>query len=114
MHSCHLRHHLVVNVQAAGSIDDQDIGMGPARIVQRARNDGHRFLAGIAVAVQRADFGCQCLELQNRRRPVHVNADEHYLCPLFLTKTQRQFGSRRCLAGTLQSCKENYDRGLRP
>ena len=105
MHRGDLLHHAAVDVQPACGVDDKDLGMGSARLLQRAPDDGDRGFAGIAVAVHCTDLARQCLQLQDCGGTMHVDADEHDAFLFLLHDPLGELRRGRRLTGTLQAGK---------
>ncbi len=61
-----------------------------------------------------ADLRGQSLQLQDRRRPVHVGADHQHFFVLLLDQPAREFAGGRGLAGALQAGEHDDDGPLRP
>ncbi len=107
-----LGHHCTIDVKPACRVYDEHVGVSTTRLVQGAAHDRCWFLVRIAAAEQRADLAGQRLELQDRRRPMDVDADQHHFLVVRLDETLGQFRGRRRLAGPLQTGHQQYDRRL--
>ena len=99
-------HQRVVNVQATGGIDDEDVHLLPLGGIQRTRGDVSRFFAGFRGDEDGADLFGQGFQLLYRRRAVHVGGNEADFF-LVVNKFFREFGAGGGFAGALQACQED-------
>ena len=77
MHGNDFLHHVLVNVQTARCIDDNNVSVGSTRLVERARHYSYRSFARVTLTVQCTNFAGEGLQLKNGRRPVHIDANQH-------------------------------------
>ena len=70
-------HHLLINGQTSGGIDQQHVDKFFLRLPQRCIDDGKRGLAGVGPEKLDVYFTRQRLKLLNRSRPVDICADQH-------------------------------------
>ena len=85
-------HQRVVDVQAAGGIDDEDVKVLAFGKVVGARGDVRRFFAGIGRNEGRADLSGQRFQLFYCCRTVHVSGNERDFF-LFVDEFAREFGT---------------------
>jgi hypothetical protein len=97
----YFRHHFLVDVQAAGRVDDQHVGMVSSALVQCAFHDRFRTLRAGALTMQGAHLCRQCLQLQYGGRTMHIDAHEHDALPVGFDQLSCELGRSRRLAGTL-------------
>ena len=112
VHLSDLIHHVVVDVQATRRVDDQYVDVRSTRLFESALCDGRRHLCGVARTEPCADFAGQSLQLQDRSRPMHVDADQHDRLRLLFDEPTRQLGCRRRFARALQAGQHDHDRRL--
>ena len=108
-----LGHHLGVDMQSAGRIEQQDVVRLERGLGQGAPGDRDRRFARIGHRKPRSHLCRQRLQLQNSRRPIHVGADHQNLLVLFFDQPPRKFAGRGGLTGALQSRQHHHDRSLR-
>ena len=104
-------HQRVVDVQAAGGIDDEDVKVLAFGKVVGARGDVRRFFAGIGRNEGRADLSGQRFQLFYRCRTVHVSGNERDFF-LFVDEFAREFGTRCSFPRALQTRHEDDRRRL--
>jgi hypothetical protein len=109
-----LRHHLGVDAQPAGGVDDDDVAGGPPGVLDRVA--GHRDRVADAVAGLRRvhlDAGplAEHLELVDRVRPLQVGRDQHGLMSLGL-QPPGQLAGQGGLAGALEPGEHDHRRRL--
>ena len=94
-------HHLVIDVQAARRVDDDDIAQVVDGILHAFLRDGDRVLPVAAIDAH-PHLIAECLELIGGSRAVHVARDEQGRV-LFLLQTIRELGCGSRLARALQA-----------
>ena len=105
-----LLHQLLVDVQAAGGVDDDDVVARLAGRVEPVLDDLDRILRVAAVDGD-LDLAAELLELVDRGRPLQVGRDQRRLLPV-LAQQQRELGGRRRLAGALEAGEQDHGRRL--
>ena len=107
-----LRHHLLVDAEAARGVDDHDVVQRPARLVERLPRHGD----GIADAAARfrsvhrdARLPPDHLQLVHGVRPLQVGGHEQRRVALLL-EPQRELAGQRGLTGTLQARQHDHGR----
>ena len=108
-----LSHHLVVNSQSAGSINNQYIDKFLLGTIYSGVNNGDRLLIDITGEELGAHFSGQGLELLNSGRTINIRRDHHDLFLFSLAQEARQFGNRSGFTCTLQTGHQNNCRRLR-
>src|SRR5262249_23778965 len=78
-HRRHLEHQLLVDVEPAGGVEDDDVVAFEAALLERAPGDRHRLLAGDDGQRVDADLAAEHGELLLRRRALHVERGEQHL-----------------------------------
>ena len=99
-------------MQAPSGIDDEHIGMRTATLVQSPLHYRLGFFGAGTVTMHRTDFPGERLQLQNGRRPMDVDADQH---DAFLVGFDQPLGKLRgsCrLARALQTDQKYHNRRL--
>ena len=107
-----LGHQLVVDVQPARRVDDDDVEPERAGFGERAPRARHRIeLAGRIVHARRRLLPDD-VQLLDRGRTLDVGRDEQRMASLLL-QPHRQLAGRRRLAGALQPEQQDHPRTLR-
>ena len=108
-----LVHHLGIDVQAAGRVDDQHVVQRASGLGEGPGRDRHRRLAGIRGNERRTDLLGQPLKLLDRGRPVDVGRDQPDALLVGLHQQAGELRGGRRLAGALQAGEQDDDRRLR-
>ncbi len=103
-------HHLLINGQTSGGIDQQHVDKFFLRLPQRCIDDGKRGLAGVGPEKLDIYFTRQRLKLLNRSRPVDICADQHDPFLRFGLEQPGEFGCRSGLTGALQTRHQHHRR----
>ena len=106
-----LGHQLVVDVQPAGRVDDDDVEAEVGRFGDRALRARHRIELARRIVHPHARFLRDDVQLLNRRRPLDVGRDEQRM-PALLRQPLRQLPGRRRLARALQAEQQDDARPL--
>jgi len=85
-------HQRVVDVQASGGINDEDVKILALGVVESARGDVRRFFAGVRRNKGRADLFGKGFELFDGRRAIDVGGDQRHFF-LFVDEFAREFGT---------------------
>ncbi len=107
-----LLHHVGVDVQAPGGIDDQHIHVLPAGRIECRLGNGERILVGLAGKEGHVHFAGQGAQLLDGRRAIHIATGDHdrFLAPLLEPACQlRRTGG---LARALQAGHQHHRRWL--
>ena len=110
VHCLDLLHHVRIDVQTTGGIDDQHVHEAAFRFTQGGVDDIHGLLAEIGGEEGDAHLAGQGLQLLDRRRTVDVGTDHHDLLLLPLAQGLGQFGDTGGLTRALQTGHEDYCR----
>ena len=89
-----LLHQLLVDVKAAGGVDDQHVLAVALRLVQRPAGDVARVAVGALLVDRRADLLPELDELVDRGRPVDVAGCERHLLAVLGLEEARELGAR--------------------
>src|SRR5918999_875511 len=90
-----LTHHLVVDLQTAGSVDDHDAVSRPTRFVDTVARDAHDVLRVALRVYWDLELLAECLELVDGRRAIDVGGDEAHRASFVLEATGELGGSGR-------------------
>src|SRR5258708_4027562 len=101
-HRDHFEHQLLVGVEAAGSVENDDIVAFEPPDLERAPGDGDGPLAGDDRQARDAGLAAENGELLLRRRAVDVERGEQDLLLVAVLETQRQLRRARRLARALE------------
>ncbi len=107
-----LRHHLRVDAQPAGGVDDDHVVLGPPRLLQGAASDRDRVAHAIARGGREhrhAGALAEHLELLHRVGPLQVAGDEQRGVALLL-QPQRELAGERRLTGPLEAREHDHGR----
>ena len=107
-----LLHHLGVDAEPAGGVDDHDVVQLLPRVLDTPSRDSHR--VADAVARLRREHGhaglvADDLQLGHRVGPLQVGGDEQRLVALVL-EPERELAGQRRLAGALQAGEHDHRR----
>jgi hypothetical protein len=105
-----LAHHRVVDGEAPGGVDDDDIHVVLARPVERGCRDVERLLTCVGGEELGADLRGERLQLRDRRRPVDVAAHQEHLFFLLVAKDASELGGAGRLPGALQAREQDHRR----
>ena len=116
-----LGHHLLVDTQPPGGVDDHDVEVLGPRLREAGRGDGDR-ITGPAAAVIGVRRGARVrredrdtgplphdVQLVDRARPLQVAGDQQRGVAL-VAQPQRQLAGQRGLTGTLQTGQHHHGR----
>ncbi|MNO76272.1 hypothetical protein D3C76_673430 [compost metagenome] len=103
-----LAHHLFVDVQTTGGIDDDHVDEFQFCFFNSCGGDVDRFLAQVGREERHADVVGQGFQLLDRRRTVDVRRHDHDRLLLALFKEARQFASGGGFTRTLQTGHQNH------
>ena len=113
MYAFDFSHHVVIDMQAARRIDQYDVDVLPARMIDGCAGNLGRILVLAARVEFGADLGCEHLQLIDGRGAVHVTADQQRFFLLALLQQPGQLGDGCGLAGALEPGHQDHGRGLR-
>ena len=108
----YLTHHVFIDMESTGGIDDQHIHVATTGFFQGAVGDIHRVLiagGGEEVGLHLPRQGFQLLD---RRRAIHVGGHHHDLLLLPFLQEAGEFGHGSGLTGTLQAGHQDNGRRL--
>ena len=105
-----LGHQLLVDVQAAGSVEDDGVGAVGRALLDAVAHDLHRIRSSLPVDGH-LDLAAELLELVDRGGALQVGGDEPRRPP-FLAQQQRELCGRGRLARALEPREQ--DHGRRP
>ncbi|MNQ65492.1 hypothetical protein D3C85_799480 [compost metagenome] len=105
-----LAHHLGVDVQATGGVDDDDVDELQLGLADRRLGDIHRLLAGIGGEEGDADVSGQGFQLFDGRRAVDVRGNHQHRLLLALLEEARQLADCGGLARALQAGHQDHRR----
>ncbi len=105
----HLGHHFLIDMQAAGRVQQQHVVGLQRRLGQGALGDRDRCFARQRGREAGADLRRQGLQLQNGRGTVNVGADHQHFLVLFFDQPAREFSGAGGFAGALQSRQHDDD-----
>jgi hypothetical protein len=108
-----LGHQLLVDGQAPGGVDEEDVEVVMARVLERGARDRDRRVARARRNHSAPAWPRHRLELLDRRRPVDVGRDRQHLLLALLDQVLGELGGRRRLAGALQARHQDDRRRLR-
>ncbi len=118
MHLFDLGHHLVIDVQTTGGIDNQHIHEAVLRLTHRCFNNGYRLLLNRRREELDLHICRQGFELLDRRRTVNIGTDHHDLFLFALAQGLGQLAHTGGFTGTLQTRHQNHcrrtDRQVQP
>ncbi|MNZ53199.1 hypothetical protein D3C78_710700 [compost metagenome] len=103
-----LGHHLGVDVQTTGGVDDDHVDELQLGFTDRRFSDGHWLLADVGREEGNADIARQCLQLFDRRRTVDVSRHHHHRLLLALFQEARQLAGGGGLTRTLQTGHQDH------
>ena len=109
-HGGHLAHQILVDVQAAGGVDDDGVPSGLARLPEALARDLDGILASAGLEDRNADLPAEGDELLNRGGPRQVGGDDQRIAAARLQMERELRGGGR-LAGALETDEQN-DRGF--
>lgn len=112
MQILNLGHHLAVDVQTTGGIDDHHVIEFLARLIDGCGGDVDRLLAGIAREKVDADVARQGLQLLDRCWAINVSTDHQHLLLAALFEQLGQFANCGGLTGPLQTGHQDDRRRL--
>ena len=104
-----LLHHLGVDAEPAGGVDDDDVVQGPLGLLDRGPRDRDRVadaVAGLGREDRYADALAVDLELVDRVGPLQVAGDQQRALALLL-EPERELGGERRLAGALETGEQD-------
>ena len=107
-----LLHELLIDLQAARRIDDDDIAGMRLRIINRVLRDRHCIRTLLHREHGDVELLAEDLQLRDGRRAVDVRRDEQRALALLLER-EAELASRRRLAGALQADHHDDRRRLR-
>ena len=107
-HAHELVHQLLVDVQPAGGVEDDDVLAPALRRLQAVLHDLDRILRVAAVDGD-LDLAAELLELVDRGGALEVGGDERRLLPL-LAQQQRELGGGGRLARALEAGEQDHRR----
>src|SRR5687768_2770171 len=105
-----LLHHLVVDLEATGGVDENDAIARAARLVDAVSGDLHDVLMPALGVHGNVELLAERLELVDRGRPIDIGGDESRLTAFGL-ELARQLGRRGRFPGALQA--DHHDDGRR-
>ena len=105
-----LVHHVGIDMQATGGIDQHHVVELDTRVLHRRFGDGHRLLGGVGGEEIDPDFLGQRFQLVDGGRTIDVGRDHQHLLLLALAQVACQLGDGGRLARTLQACHQNDGR----
>ncbi|MCY1174563.1 hypothetical protein D9M73_147700 [compost metagenome] len=105
-----LVHHVGVDVQTAGGVDDDHVDELQLGFTDGGFGDGHRLLADIGREEGDADIVGQCFQLLDCRRTIDVGRHHHHALFLALFKKARQLAGGGGLTGALQARHQHDSR----
>ena len=111
VNAAHLSHHVSVDMQPPGGIDDEHVDEFESRVRQGRLGDFCGILIGAAREKTCSDLLRQGLQLIDRRRAVDVATDQQRFLALTLLEMSRELGGRRGLARPLQTGKQDDNWG---
>jgi hypothetical protein len=103
-----LVHQLLVDVQAAGGVDDDDVERVLARPLDASAR-GHDRIGRVLAVDRHLDLAAELLELVDRRRALEVGGDEPGL-PLLLAQEERELGRGGRLSRALEAGEQDHRR----
>src|SRR6266567_685797 len=112
--ACGLAHHLLVDAEAPGGVDDHDVVQPVPGLVQRAARDVDRISHPVARRGGEHGHGrllTEYLQLLHGVGPLQVGSDEQRGVAL-LAEPQRELRRQRGLAGALQASQHDHSRWL--
>jgi hypothetical protein len=107
-----LAHHLLVDREAPGGIDDQHLVVAQSRVLVRRARDVGRILAGVRREKVHAGLRRDGFQLLDRRRAIDVARDDEHFFPLLVLQHARELADRRRLARSLQARHQDHRRRL--
>ena len=107
-----LGHQVVVDVQAAGRVDDQDIAVLGLRLVECPFGDVDRVAVRALRVDVRAGLAAHGDELVDRRRAIDVTGGESDVLAVLLQQA-RELAAGRCLTRALQAGHQDHGRAGR-
>ncbi len=113
MQRANLGHHLRVDRETTGGIDDQHVGELRARFGNRALRNGDRRFVRPARDESGTHLVRQRLQLIDRGGAIHVGADDRHFLLLSFAQESRELGNRRRLTDALQTRHQNDRRRRR-
>ena len=108
-----LTHHFVIDMEAPGRVDNQNINVLSSRIVKGAIHDRLGSLVDAARTVDGTNLSGQPFELEDGSGPMHIDTDKHYLLPLLLYQTFRKLCRSCRFSRALQARQEQHNGRLR-
>ncbi|MNM44050.1 hypothetical protein D3C81_549410 [compost metagenome] len=105
-----LGHHLGVDMQTTGGIDDDHVDEFQFGFADRRFGNRYRLLADIGREEGNADITCQGFQLLDCRRAVDVSRHHHHRLLLALFKEARQLAGGGGLTRTLQTGHQHHGR----
>ncbi|MNS86894.1 hypothetical protein D3C72_1208120 [compost metagenome] len=103
-----LVHHVGVDVQTAGGVDDDHVDELQLGFADGRFGDGHRLLADVGREEGDADVVGQGFQLLDRRRAVDVGGHHHHALFLALLEEARQLAGGGGLTGALQAGHQHH------
>jgi hypothetical protein len=107
-----LLHQLLVDVEAAGGVDDQDVATVGARLVERPLGDVDRVAAGALLVHGRAGLLADLHELIDRRGPVDVAGRDGDVELVLLAQVPGELAGGGGLARALEAGHQDHRRLL--
>ena len=104
-----LLHQRIIDVQAAGSVEDQRVVAVAVGKSLGIPADGHRILIGATVVHRDIELPAENFQLLDGRRPVDIGRHQQRRA-LFFAQLQGQFATGGGLAGTLQPAQHDAHR----
>ena len=110
VHLLDLVHHLGIDVQSAGGVDDHHIDELELGLTDRRLGNRHRLLRDIGWEEGHANIIGQGFQLFDGRRAIHVGRHHHHGLFLAFLEEARQLAGRGGLTRTLQARHEDHGR----
>ena len=105
-----LLHQRLVDVQAAGGVDDQHVLAVARGLIQSPARDVDRVAVGALLVDRRAGLGADLHELLDRRRPVDVARSDRHRRVVLLAQHLRELRGGGGLARALQAGHQHHGR----
>ena len=108
MHGLDLGHHLGIDGQTTGGIDNHHVDELQLGFADRRLGNRHRLLAEVRREEGHTHFSCQGFQLFNSSRTINVRRHHQHGLFLALFKEARQLAHRRGLARALQASHQHH------